>query len=398
MYPNLYFVFADLGWDLPALKLMNSFGFFVALAFVAAHYLLKNELKRLGNLGHFPTSTTTAIVGAPPNAIDLSLQALMGFLIGWKMLYLVFNAGDIFQAGELPQTHLFSGEGNVLWGILCAAALTAWRYWEVQKERLPEPREESQVVPPEALVGGITAAAAIGGILGAKLFHLLEYPDEFTAFIKAPSLNAFLGGLTIYGGLILGGLAVYAFARRNNMPFLRLADATAPGLLLAYGIGRIGCHVSGDGDWGIPNTLPKPGWLSWAPDWIWAYAYPNNVNRVGIRIPNNSEYFDKFEGFGTYLDPAVYPTPLYETFLATIGFAILWSLRKRWAEPGKMFAAYLMFNGFERFWIEKIRVNTTFDFLGMTMTQAELISVCTFSAGVALWIWVSRRIMSRHQP
>ena len=147
---------------------MNSFGFFVALAFVAAHYLLKSELKRLGNLGHFPTSTTTAIVGAPPNAIDLSLQALMGFLIGWKMLYLVFNAGDIFQAGELPQTHLFSGEGNVLWGILCAAALTAWRYWEVQKERLPEPREESQVVPPEALVGGITAAAAIGGILGAK--------------------------------------------------------------------------------------------------------------------------------------------------------------------------------------------------------------------------------------
>ena len=79
------------------------------------------------------------------------------------------------------------------------------------------------------------------------------------------------------------------------MPFLRLADATAPGLLLAYGIGRIGCHVSGDGDWGIPNTLPKPGWLSWAPDWIWAYAYPNNVNRVGIRIPNNSEHWDKFE-------------------------------------------------------------------------------------------------------
>ena len=113
-----------------------------------------------------------------------------------------------------------------------------------------------------------------------KVVPLLEYPDEFIAFIQQPSLNAFLGGLTIYGGLIVGGIAVYVFARRNNMNFLRLADATSPGLLLAYGIGRMGCQISGDGDWGIPNPFPKPGWLSWAPDWVWAYAYPNNVNAV----------------------------------------------------------------------------------------------------------------------
>ena len=406
MYPNLYFAFLDLlGWDLPALKLINSFGFFVALAFLVAHALLRKELKRQADLGHFQSQTTTAVVGQAPHPLDLGLQAVMGFVLGWKVLYLVFNAGEVFQGGGLPQAHLFSTEGNVVWGVLGALGMTAWRYWEVQRQRLPEPKTVEQILHPEDLVGGITAAAAVGGILGAKLFHLLEYPDEFIAFLKQPSLNAFLGGLTIYGGLIVGGLSVYVFARRHKMNFLRLADATAPALLLAYGIGRMGCQISGDGDWGIPNPFPKPGWLSWAPDWVWAYAYPNNVNAVygpraagytGKLIEPATQPWPAFEGYGTYLDPAVFPTPIYETTAAVIGFAFLWGMRKRWTNvPGKIFAAYLMFNGFERFCVEKIRVNTTFDFLGMTMTQAELISVCTFLSGIVLWVWAARRKETR---
>ena len=400
MYPNLYFAFLDLlGWDLPALKLINSFGFFVALAFLAAHALLRRELRRQTELGHFHPQTTSVLVGQGPNPIDLGLQALMGFVLGWKVLHLVVNAGDIFEGGGLPQAHLFSTEGNVVWGILGAVVMTGWRLWEVQRDRLPEPQTLEQVIRPEDLVGGITAAAAIGGIAGAKLFHLLEYPEEFLAFLKQPSLNAFLGGLTIYGGLIVGGFAVYLFARKNNMHFLKLADATAPGLLLAYGIGRMGCQISGDGDWGIPNPFPKPGWLSWAPDWVWAYAYPNNVNAVygprsagytGKLIDPSVHPWPAFEGYGTYLDPAVFPTPIYETTAAVLGFAFLWGMRKRWRTPGKVFSAYLMFNGFERFWVEKIRVNTTFEWLGITMTQAELISVCTFLSGVALWVWTSK--------
>ena len=400
MYPNLYFAFLDLlGWDLPALKLINSFGFFVALAFLAAHGLLRNELKRRAALGHFQPQSSSATVGHPPNPLDLGVQALVGFVLGWKVLYLVVNAGDIFQGGGLPQAHLFSSEGNVVWGIACAVLMAGWRWWEVRRDQLPEPKTITQVIAPEELVGGITAAAAIGGIAGAKVFHLLEYPEEFVAFLKQPSLNAFLGGLTIYGGLIIGGLAVYFFARKNKMNFLRLADATAPGLLLAYGIGRMGCQISGDGDWGIPNPAPKPGWLSWAPDWVWSYAYPNNVNAVygprsagytGKLIDPSLHPWPSFQGYGTYLDPAVFPTPIYETTAAVLGFAFLWGMRKKWSTPGKVFAAYLMFNGFERFWVEKIRVNTTFEWLGMTMTQAELISVCTFLAGVSLWVWTEK--------
>ncbi len=401
MYPNLYFAFLDLlGWDLPALKLINSFGFFVALAFLAAHALLKRELRRMSAEGHFSNQTTHIEVGHGPQAFDLGLQALMGFILGWKVIYLVVNAGNLFQGGGLPQAHLFSAEGNVAWGILGAVALTAWRWWEVRRDQLPEPKKVEHVVRPEDLVGGITLAAAVGGIAGAKFFHLLEYPDELVAFLRQPSLNAFLGGLTIYGGLIVGGLAVYFFARKNKMNFLRLADATAPGLLLAYGIGRMGCQISGDGDWGIPNPNPKPGWLSWAPDWVWSYAYPNNVNAVygprsagytGKLIDPSAHPWPAFEGYGTYLDPAVFPTPIYETTAAVLGFLLLWAMRTRWKRPGQLFAAYLMFNGMERFWVEKIRVNATFEWLGMTMTQAELISVCTFLGGVALWVWTTQR-------
>jgi len=401
MYPNLYFAFLDLlGWDLPALKLINSFGFFVALAFLAAHALLKRELRRMSAEGHFSNQTTHIEVGHGPQAFDLGLQALMGFILGWKVIYLVVNAGNLFQGGGLPQAHLFSTEGNVAWGILGAVALTAWRWWEVRRDQLSEPKKVEHVIRPEDLVGGITMAAAVGGIAGAKFFHLLEYPDELVAFLRQPSLNAFLGGLTIYGGLILGGLAVYFFARKNKMNFLRLADATAPGLLLAYGIGRMGCQISGDGDWGIPNPNPKPGWLSWAPDWVWSYAYPNNVNAVygprsagytGKLIDPSAHPWPAFEGYGTYLDPAVFPTPIYETTAAVLGFLLLWAMRTRWKRAGQLFAAYLMFNGMERFWVEKIRVNATFEWLGMTMTQAELISVCTFLGGVALWVWTTQR-------
>lgn len=401
MYPNLYHVFLDLlGWDLPALKLINSFGFFVALAFVAAHALLSREMKRMTLQGHFRPSEQNVEIGHGPHPLDLGMQALVGFVLGWKVIYLLVNASTLFAGGGLPQAHLFSTEGNVLWGIVGAVLLTAWRHYEVKKDQLPEPKTITQTIMPHEWVGGITAAAAVGGIAGAKMFHLLEYPEEFVAFLERPSLSAFLGGLTIYGGLIVGGLSVYAFARRKGLHFLRLADATAPGLLLGYGIGRMGCHISGDGDWGIPNPNPMPDWLSWAPEWVWRYAYPNNVNAVygpreagytGKLIDPNVHSWPAFEGYGTFLDPAVFPTPIYETTAAVMGFAILWAMRKRWSAPGTAFAAYLMFNGFERFWVEKIRVNTTFDWLGITMTQAELISVCTFLSGVALWVWTTRR-------
>ena len=400
MYPNLYFLFQDLfGWQIPALKLVNTFGLMVALAFVAASGLLKRELKRKESEGLIAPTEKKTMVGKPAGPLAWVSSGFLGLILGWKVLWLLWNAGDLFAGGGPPQQHLFSGEGYPLIGILVAGIMGFLRYREDVAQRLDPPREERVKVHPWERTGNITLVAAIGGVLGAKFFHLLEYPEEFVAFFTAPSLQGFLGGLTIYGGLIVGGVAVAFYGRRHGMPFLHLADATAPGLMLAYGIGRIGCQVSGDGDWGIPNLHPKPDWLSWAPDWVWSYQFPNNVNAVfGPRpagytgkLISDADPWPIFEGFGTYLDPGVYPTSFYETLMAFFIFSVLWSIRKRLKVPGMLFSVYLMFNGTERFIIEKIRVNAPLDFMGMVMTQAELIATLTFISGVLLSFLLVRK-------
>ncbi|MBL0155294.1 MAG: prolipoprotein diacylglyceryl transferase [Chitinophagaceae bacterium] len=83
-----------------------------------------------------------------------------------------------------------------------------------------------------------------------------------------------------YGGRICAALAIWWYAKRHKIGFWHLNDALAPTIMLAYSLGRIGCQVSGDGDWGIENPRPNP--YSWLPDWVWSYNYPHNVNEVGV--------------------------------------------------------------------------------------------------------------------
>ena len=286
MYPNLYFLFQDLlGLEISALKLVNTFGLMVAFAFVAASGLLRRELQRKEDDGLLETMSKDVWVGKAEGPMAWASSALLGFLLGWKVLWLLLNASDLFRGAGPPQQHLFSGDGYPLLGVAGALTMAWLRRREDLKQRLDTPEKKTVVVHPWERTGTITLVAAVGGVVGAKLFHLLEYPDELVAFFREPSLQSFLGGLTIYGGLIVGGLAVAWYARRIKIPFLHLADATAPGLILAYGIGRTGCQISGDGDWGIPNPDPKPDWLSWAPDWVWSYSFPTTSTLCMVLAP-----------------------------------------------------------------------------------------------------------------
>lgn len=391
MYPNLYYAFADLfGIELHFLKLVNSFGFFVAMAFLVAGYILRQEFIRFTDNGWMSGTSTVEIVGTKASIIELVTQALIGFIFGWKFLYLAVNASDIFDGTSLPQAHLFSTEGSVPLGIMLAICFAGYKWWESNKNALTTPEKKNINIAPSEHTGSIMTVAAIGGIAGAKLFHLIEYPDQFIAFFKNPSLSSFIGGLTIYGGLIVGGISVWVYARKQGFNFLRVADAAAPALMLGYGIGRIGCQVSGDGDWGINNLVPKPDWMGFFPEWTWSYNFPNNVNGVG-RLITESDPWPVFQGYGTCLDIPVFPTSLYETTASIVLFLILWTLRTRINKAGVIFSIYLMMNGFERFWIEKIRVNAEFDFLGITMTQAELIATLLMISGASLFLYLRKK-------
>ena len=191
-------------------------------------------------------------------------------------------------------------------------------------------------------------AALVGGIVGSRLDFIIENYDTVSDDLLG---NIFSGsGLVWYGGAIGGAIGVVLWARWRHMLNLTLLDICAPGLAIGYAIGRIGCQLSGDGDYGIPWDGP------------WAMAYPHGT--VATTTP-------------------VHPTPIYETVAMGMVAYVLWRLRDR-MRPGLLFALYLVLAGTERFLVEFIRRN---DDVALGLTQAQLLSVAMILAG-GVWFAV----------
>jgi prolipoprotein diacylglyceryl transferase len=373
MYPNLYYLIKDLfGIELNALKLVNSFGFFVAMSFVASGYVLYLELKRKSALGEFTYTEEKEIIGAPATMGELLSAGFFGFIFGYKLI----GAFIIADALSNTQAFILSLEGSMGAGILVAAIMVYLKWKEKDKVKLTKPETRTVHVWPQDRVGDIVLKAALWGFLGAKIFHNLENLEEFS---RDPigSLISF-SGLTFFGGLILATIAIIYYLKKEKISVIHFADAMAPTMLFAYAAGRIGCQISGDGDWGIVNTNPKP--FGWIPDWAWAYQYPHNVVNEGVAIPGC------LGAYCNQLPLPVYPTALYEIIMMFILFAIMWSFRKKVTQPGILTGVYLIFAGGERFLIEKIRVNNKYDFLPFHPTQAELISVILIIFGLLFLI------------
>ena len=423
MYPNLYYFlkesFGIEPWGFT--KYINSFGFFVALSIVLAAWLLSKELKRKEKQGLLHPKEEEILVGEKASPGELFLNFIFGFIVGYKILGVFFNAGDIH-----PQDYIFSGRGSLPGGLLLGALFAGLKYREKDKQKLARPEKRTLRIWPHERVGDITIMAAVAGFLGAKVFDNLENWDRF---IENPIANLLSpSGLTFYGGLIVAAVTIIIYARRKNIGILHLCDAVAPGLMLSYATGRIGCQVSGDGDWGIFNTaygldgsgsivpvagdqfrntlmangdfaeylvreygsleaIPHtffrgPGFL---PNWFWAYNYPHNVNEVGTRIA------DCTGNYCNQLNPLVFPTPVYEFIACTLLFGVLWYFRKKFRAAGQLFGLYLILNGAERFLIEKIRVNTTYSIMGFHPTQAELIAVLLMAGGALLFLMARKK-------
>jgi phosphatidylglycerol---prolipoprotein diacylglyceryl transferase len=236
------------------------------------------------------------------------------------------------------------------------------------------------------------AIPCLAGIAGAKLYHLLESPADFLAHPWSELFSQF--GFAWFGGLLAGVSAFVWLARREKIPLLTMMDAGSPAAALGYGIGRIGCFLSGDGDYGVPTGLP------------WGMSFPNGL------VPTTDR---------------VHPTPIYELITACVIAWILWRIGARQiaaetkasasaeqpkgqapsrqepspseknGEPnraelpvpnGGVFAAYLVLTGVARFLVEFIRINPR-SFFGMTNAQAA--SLASIVAGAAIWWRVRRR-------
>lgn len=282
---------------------------------------------------------------------------------------------------------------------------------EKDKESGAEVVKKTKVFPHQ-LITEIVFAAAIGGIIGAKIFNALETWDDFIADPVGSLFSR--SGLTFYGGFIVATIVLYYYTRKYKIDFRHMCDAAAPAIMLAYGIGRLGCQFSGDGDWGIYNTAyvtqangdlrqagpadvsyiteitkGTPGVAYTAPPgvprWLVAMNYPHNVGNEGRTIEGcTGEYCG-------VLPVAVYPTPIYEAIAGILLFGLMWALRRRLKHPLHMFALYLILAAIERFFVELIRVNTKYDLGFVHPSQAELISVILFISGVGLFLFYRKK-------
>ena len=188
-------------------------------------------------------------------------------------------------------------------------------------------------------------ASLIGGVVGARLGYLIENWDELSDDLVG---NVFSGsGLIWQGGLVGGAVAVLSWARWRGWWRLQMLDTAAIPLALGYAIGRVGCQLSGDGDYGVASDLP------------WAMAYPDGT------VPTTEE---------------VHPTPIYETLTMGLAALVLWRLRDRFA-PGILFGLYLIFAGGERLLVEFVRRN---DSVVAGLTVAQLISIALLALGTAI--------------
>jgi prolipoprotein diacylglyceryl transferase len=373
MYPNLYYLIDDFfGVKLNGLRLVNSFGFFVAIAFVASGFVLYNELKRKESIGEFTPTEESITIGAPASMSELLTSFFFGFLFGYKII----GAFTIADALNNTQAFILSLQGNIGAGILVGGIMVYLKWKEKEKDKLAKPETRKLLLWPHDRVGDIVLQAALWGFLGAKIFHNLENLEELM-LDPWGSLISF-SGLTFYGGLILATIAIIVFIRKYNMRVIHFADAMAPTMLFAYAAGRIGCHISGDGDWGIPNLNPKP--FTWLPDWFWSYQYPHNVVNAGVPIPGC------VGNYCNQLPEGVYPTTFYEVIIMFLLFLIVWMVRKKITQPGIITGIYFIFAGGERFFIEKIRVNNKYTFLPFQPTQAELISVILIILGIVFLV------------
>ena len=198
----------------------------------------------------------------------------------------------------------------------------------------------------------IIGIAGLAGIVGARLYHALESPAEF--FADPGSFIFTRYGFAWFGGFLGGFAALLILARRERIPALTFLDACSPAACVGYAIGRIGCFLSGDGDYGIPTNLP------------WGMSFPNGV------VPTTER---------------VHPTPLYEFAAWMLIAYVLWKIGARFLEgsqpAGWVFCAYLVLTGIARFLVELIRLNPR-SFFGMS--NAQTASVVSILLGIVLLV------------
>jgi len=314
---------------------------------------------------HCRTSSVCSPVASGITSLPLSILPRPHLHLNSRRLSCILSEEQNLRSSMIPYLHI--GPLSIpTFGLMVATGLLVAAYIlqaDFNRRRGQLLKYHSSMIGPADgpkdegfLIIGI---AGLAGLVGARLYHVLETPREL---IDHPSVLISRFGFAWFGGFLGGFVALAILAGRFRIPLLEFLDICSPAAAVGYGIGRIGCLLSGDGDYGVPTTLP------------WGMSFPNGV------VPTTER---------------VHPTPLYEFFIWLAIGAFLWQLGKRAlageARSGEVFCGYLILTGVARFLIEFIRINPR-SFFGLSNAQAA--SLLSLLLGVVLL----SRIKSRAIP
>jgi phosphatidylglycerol---prolipoprotein diacylglyceryl transferase len=204
---------------------------------------------------------------------------------------------------------------------------------------------------------GMVAIAVVAGVIGAKLWHVIDTPSEFSDQGWRVLWDS--AGFAWFGGLVFGLLALIIQGWRSHIGCLKILDLAAPAGAIGYGIGRIGCFLSGDGCYGLPTSLP------------WGMSFPNGIEPTLIRV---------------------HPTPLYELVAALVIGGWLWARGSKLRPTGEIVGEYLLLSGLARFLVEFVRRNPK---ILWGLSNAQLASAGSVVVGILLiWFAVRRSAVS----
>ena len=340
--------------------MLTPFGFFLLLAFAAAYVTFRLEYRRKEE------DRLIHSFAGPAHMVHPLLWALLGFCAGAKIVYWWLHRSLYLGT---PQDFIFSTHGSGVVGL--ATGLIAW----LVAKRYAFPKGATEQMHPYQLMDYLLLYCGLFGFAGAIVFAKLENLSGHGPFFS-------FNGLNYYGALIAGALTYLYINKRYGIRPVIAADIGSPGMMLAYAVGRVGCHVAGDGDWGIINEKPRPAWI---PEWLWASRYPHNSVHQGMYIPGCTG------SNCTVLPTPVYPTPLYEAIICFCLFLLLWSLRRTIKKPGILFAYFAILNGAERFCIEFIRINPRYHLGYWNVSQAQVIALGWMLTGFIVLLLSTRK-------
>ena len=218
----------------------------------------------------------------------------------------------------------------------------------------------------------VVAVVAFAGIVGAKIWHIIDTPADRPTAEMLHSFGAlvswFRGGFAWFGGFVAGIAALLLIARQNGINMLTMLDLSSPAAAVGYAVGRIGCLISGDGDYGKPTTLP------------WGMAFPDGL------VPTTQtcgQAIDALHPHGWPASCAVHPTPIYEFVACVLICWYIWRRASRPVAPGVIVGEFLVLFGIERFLVEFIRINPR---ILWGMSNAQVAALLTVLAGVVMLV------------